>query len=155
AKPRWQRLIIAFAGPLMNIILAVGILTGLFMVRFPKIPSPPSPVISYVMPGSAADKAGVREGDRIVQMDGTVNPTWDDIGMKEVASAGHDLSVWIERSGERKHVTVTPILDPKNGTGFAGWGEENDIEVISLPTDKPAAKAGLEPGDLMVSVNGQ
>src|SRR6201997_3227444 len=34
AKPRWQRLIIAFAGPFMNILLAVCILTGLFMVRF-------------------------------------------------------------------------------------------------------------------------
>ena len=155
AKPRWQRLIISFAGPAMNLILAVGILTGLFMVRFPKLPSSPSPEVSYVMPDSAAAKAGIREGDRIVQIEGTVNPTWEDIGMKEVASAGHDLSIWILRNGERKHVTVTPILDPKSGTGFAGWGEENEIEVISAPPDKPAAKAGLEPGDIMVSVNGQ
>jgi regulator of sigma E protease len=155
AKPRWQRLIISFAGPAMNLILAVGILTGLFMVRFPKVPSSPSPQVSYVMPDSAAAKAGIREGDRIVQIEGTVNPTWEDIGMKEVASAGHDLSLWILRGGERKHVTVTPILDPKTGTGFAGWGEENEIEVISAPPDKPAAKAGLETGDIMLSVNGQ
>jgi regulator of sigma E protease len=155
AKPRWQRLIIAFAGPAMNIILAVGILTGMFMVRFPKLPSSPSPEVSYVLPDSAAAKAGVREGDRIVQIDNTVNPTWEDIGMKEVASAGHDLSIWISRNGERKHVTVTPVLDPKTGTGFAGWGEENEIEVISAPPDKPAAQAGLQPGDILISVNGQ
>jgi regulator of sigma E protease len=155
AKPRWQRLIISFAGPAMNIILAVAILTGLFMVRFPKIPSSPSPVVGYVMPDSAAAKAGIREGDRIVQIENTVNPTWEDIEMKEVASAGHDLAVWISRGGERKHVTVTPILDPKSGTGFAGWGEEDAIEVISVLPDKPAAQAGLEPGDIMVSVNGQ
>src|SRR5260370_36818431 len=37
-KPRWQRLIIAFAGPLMNIILAIALVTGLFMARFPKVP---------------------------------------------------------------------------------------------------------------------
>src|SRR5271168_2098496 len=86
SKPRWQRLIIAFAGPAMNIILAVAILTGLFMVRFPKIPSTPSPEVA-VMPDSAAAKAGIREGDRIVQIEGTDNPTWEDIGMKEVASA--------------------------------------------------------------------
>src|SRR3977135_3128370 len=36
AKPRWQRLIIAAAGPTMNIILAVGLLTGLFMFRYPR-----------------------------------------------------------------------------------------------------------------------
>jgi regulator of sigma E protease len=155
AKPRWQRLIIAFAGPAMNIVLAIGILTGMFMVRFPKLPSSPSPEVSYVMPDSAAAKAGIHEGDRIVQIDNTVNPTWEDIGMKEMASAGHDLSVWILRNGERKHVSVTPVLDPKSGTGFAGWGEENEIEVISAPPDKPAAQAGLQPGDIMISVNGQ
>ena len=36
AKPQWQRLIIAFAGPFMNIVLAVGLLTGLFMVKYPE-----------------------------------------------------------------------------------------------------------------------
>src|SRR5208283_1583225 len=57
SKPRWQRLIIAFAGPFMNIILAVGLVTGMFMVRFPKEPDPIDPVIGYVVPGSAAAKA--------------------------------------------------------------------------------------------------
>src|SRR3984893_4480801 len=37
AKPRWQRLIIAFAGPFMNVLLAVGLLTGLYMVKYEKI----------------------------------------------------------------------------------------------------------------------
>ena len=83
------------------------------------------------MPDSAAAKAGIREGDRIVQIDNTVDPTWEDIAMKEVASAGHRLVVWVARNGERKHVTVTPVLDPKTGTGFAGWGEQNEIEVVS------------------------
>jgi len=155
AKPRWQRLIIAFAGPAMNIVLAVGILTGLFMVHFPKIPAAPSPEVSFVVPDSAAAKAGIREGDRIVQIDNTVDPTWEDIEMKEVASGGHELSVWIARGGDRKHVTVTPVLDPKTGTGFAGWAEQNDIEAFAVLPDKPAAKAGIEPGDIMISVNGQ
>src|SRR5512144_1453477 len=37
AKPRWQRLIIAGAGPFMNILLAVGLLTGLFMVKYQRV----------------------------------------------------------------------------------------------------------------------
>src|SRR5205809_5372183 len=37
SKPRWQRLIIAFAGPAMNIMLAVALLAGLFMVRYPRL----------------------------------------------------------------------------------------------------------------------
>jgi len=155
AKPRWQRLIIAFAGPAMNIVLAVAIITGLFMVRFPKVPSVPSPMVGYVVADSAAAKAGIKEGDRIVQIEDTANPTWDDIAMKEMASAGHPLSVWIQRGNERKHVTVTPVLEPKTGVGVAGWGEENKVEVASAPADKPAAKGGLEQGDILTSVNGQ
>jgi regulator of sigma E protease len=155
-KPRWQRLIIIFAGPAMNIILAVAVLTGLFMVRFPKIPSQPSPEIGYVVPDSAAAKAGITEGDRIVQIGDTVNPTWEDIGMKEVTSAGHPLPVWIIRNGERKLITVTPVLDPKSGAGFAGWGEQTEIEIAGYASgDAPAVKGGLKPGDVFVSVDGQ
>ncbi len=154
-KPRWQRMIIVFAGPAMNVLLAIAILTGLFMVRFPKVPSAPSPVIGYVVPDSAAAKAGIHDGDRIVQIGDTVDPVWMDVAMKEETSAGHPLSVWIMRGAERKLVTVTPALDPKTGTGFAGWAEQSEIEIGSVLPDKPAAKAGLKPGDTLVSVNGE
>lgn len=154
-KPRWQRMIIAFAGPAMNILLSIVVLTGLFMVRFPKIPSTPSPLVGYVVPDSPAAKAGVHEGDRIVQIGDTVDPTWEDIAMKEAASAGHPLTVWIVHNGDRQRVTVTPALDAKTGTGLAGWGEESQIEVASVLTGKPAAQAGLKPGDLIVSINGE
>src|ERR1700679_4329997 len=110
SKPSWQRLIIVFAGPAMNIILAVAVLTGLFMVRYPKIPSTPSPEIGYIVPNSAAAKAGLHEGDRIVLIGDTANPSWEDIYVKEVASAGHPLSVRIVRDGVSRAVTVTPVL---------------------------------------------
>src|ERR1700691_1528823 len=84
SKPRWQRLIIAFAGPFMNIVLAVGILTGMFMVRFDQLSYAE---IGHVMADSAAAKAGIRGGDRIVKMDGKDNPTWEDVEMKEATSA--------------------------------------------------------------------
>src|SRR5258708_3483754 len=50
AKPRWQRAIIAFAGPFINMVLAVVLLTGLFMYQYPKIPMPHSPVVGLVVP---------------------------------------------------------------------------------------------------------
>src|SRR5205807_5203268 len=67
AKPKWQRLIIAFAGPFMNIVLAVGLLTGLFMVKYQKLAEPDQRgVIGHVTKDSAAARAGLQEGDRII-----------------------------------------------------------------------------------------
>src|SRR5687768_18294016 len=64
AKPRWQRLIIAFAGPGMNIILAVVLLTVLFMVHYPKLANADdAATIGFVVPGSPAANGGLKEGD--------------------------------------------------------------------------------------------
>src|SRR5947209_7927007 len=155
SKPRWQRMIIAFAGPFMNILLAVAVLTGLFMFRFPKLPNDSSPVIGYVVPDSAAAKAGIKEGDRIVQVDNTVDPTWEDIVVKEGASAQHPLTVFIERNGLRERFTVVPALEPKEGTGFAGWEPQIQVQVADVIPNMDAVRAGLKPGDTLVSVNGR
>src|SRR5689334_8463797 len=87
SHPRWQRMIIAFAGPAINVVLAVFLLAGLFMVEFPRVPTPPNPIVGYVLSDGAAYKAGIREGDRVVQVDDTNNPTWETISMKEISSA--------------------------------------------------------------------
>src|SRR3954454_1401546 len=82
AKPRWQRLIIAFAGPFMNIVLAIALVTGLYMVEFQKVSDADlKPVIGHVIPDSAAAKAGIQDNDLIVSLNGKPNPTWDDVGM--------------------------------------------------------------------------
>src|SRR6266511_3404269 len=83
AKPRWQRLIIAFAGPFMNIVLAVGLLTGLYMVKFQRVVDADlHATIGHVTPGTPAAKAGIQDGDVIVGLDGKSNPTWEDIAYK-------------------------------------------------------------------------
>ncbi len=156
AKPRWQRLIIAFAGPFMNIVLAVGLLTGLYMVKFQKIAdSDKEAVIGHVMPDSPAAKAGIQDGDRIVALDGQPNPTWEDVNLKEVVSAYRPMSLTIDRNGRRFDTTVTPILSERLGVGFAGWDERGQIQLGLVEPGFPAEKAGLKKGDLLVSVNGQ
>lgn len=155
-KPRWQRLIIACAGPLMNVFLAVGLLTGLYMVKYQKVEEPAiSGMVGYVTPGSAAAKAGIRSGDRIVEIDGEKNPSWEDIGMKEVASAGRSLDVVVERGGQRIETSVTPVLDERQGIGEAGWSERGQVQLGTISPGMPADKAGLKKGDLVLSANGQ
>src|SRR5262245_44015260 len=55
-RPRWQRVMVALAGPIMNILTAMAIpFAGAFMYG---VPATPSPVVYYVEPGGAAEKAG-------------------------------------------------------------------------------------------------
>ena len=155
AKPRWQRLIITFAGPAINVVLAVVLLTGLFMQHYPKVPTPKDPVVGYVLPDGAAAKGGIRAGDRIVQIDDVADPTWDDIAMKEIASARRPLDVWVIRNGQRERLTVTPTLDEREGIGQLGWTQENEVQVGTISPGMAAQQAGLQHGDILLSANGQ
>src|ERR1700674_3324572 len=119
AKPRWQRLIIAFAGPFMNIVLAIGLLTGLYMIKYQKISDADmEAVIGHVMPDSPAAKAGIQDGDRIVKLDGKNNPSWEDVDLKEVSSAYQPMFLTLERDGKRYDATVVPTLSERTGIGF-------------------------------------
>jgi regulator of sigma E protease len=154
-KPRWQRLIILAAGPFMNVVLAVAVLTGLFMVAgHEQVLNTGGAVIGHIVPDSPAAKAGIQVGDKIVRLDGKENPDWEEIVTKEIESAERPLTVTIERAGRRFPVTLTPVLDDKEGVGSAGWEGQSEIQVGSVSLGDPAAAAGLKKGDLLVSING-
>ena len=154
AKSRWQRAMVVIAGPAMNILLALGIMTGVYMREFPKQESVHSPVIGEVMPGSPAAQSGLHAGDRIMQIAGVNDPTWQDIQAKEALNAGHALPVVVTRDGKQMDFTVTPVRT-KDGVGSAGWLVEADVLVSQVDPQLGAAKAGLEPGDILISANGR
>jgi len=154
AKPRWQRLIIAFAGPFMNIVLAIAVLTGLFMVSYQKVIDDRGGVIGHLMPDSPAAKAGLQVGDKIVRLNGKDNPDWEDIITTEWGSVGSPMTVSYDRGGRIFSTSVSPVLDDKTGLGDAGWEGQNEVQVGAITEAMPAAAAGLQVGDLMVRVNG-
>jgi regulator of sigma E protease len=156
AKPRWQRLAIALAGPLMNVVMAVALLTGLFMFKYQKpMTADIVATIGHVLADSPAARAGVKEGDKIVQVGQLRNPTWEDVAIAEFSSANRPLAVVLERGGQRIPVTVVPVLSERMGVGYVGWSQEAEIQVAEVTPGMPAEKAGLRPGDLLLSVNGQ
>ncbi|MGO4880594.1 MAG: RIP metalloprotease RseP [Bryobacteraceae bacterium] len=155
AKPRWQRLIIVLGGPLMNVVLAVALLTGLYMVKYEKVVDADNgAVVGSVALNTPAAKAGIQEGDRIVKLGSQRNPTWDDIIMKEIESAGRPMPLTIERNGKRFDTTVTPTLDERSGAGTAGWSEKGEVQLGPVTAGMPAQKVGLQQGDLIVDAAG-
>lgn len=154
SKPRWQRLIIAFAGPFMNVVLAVAVLTGLYMVSYEKIIDDNGAVVGHIVADSPAAKAGILPGDKIVRLEGKVNPEWEDILTREIEHVDRPIAVSILRAGRVFDTSVTPRLDDKSGMGDAGWEGQNTIQIESVSEGMPATAAGLQRGDILLRVNG-
>ncbi len=156
SKPRGQRLLIAFAGPFMNVVLAVALLAVLFMFKYPKpMTADLSATIGHVMADSPAAKAGLREGDRIVRIGAKQNPAWEDVAIAELSNADRPLDLTVVRGGKQFQVRVTPILSERTGVGSAGWSQQAEMLVAEATQGMPAQKAGLRAGDLLLSVDGQ
>jgi len=155
SHPRWQRFVITIAGPAMNILLAVALLTGVFMVHYehPVFLDAPA-VIGWVLENSPAAKAGVEQGDRIARIDGTQNPTWEDVMLKVMVNSKQPLDVAIQRGNQVFEKQVQPQTDASDQNSVAGWLPDQPITVTELDPDMPAAKSGLKVGDDIVAVNG-
>src|SRR5215831_15021792 len=145
SHPRWQRFVIAAAGPAMNILLAIGLLTGVFMIRdeHPVYLDKPA-VIGWVMADTSAAKAGLQPGDRIARIDDIDNPTWDQVIPKVALNPNQPLPVAIQRGDKIFDATVTPEPLGLEQYGSVGWVEEAPPLVTELDPDMPAEKGGIK-----------
>src|SRR5579864_6031517 len=109
SHPRWHRFLIAIAGPFMNILLAIVLLTTVYMVHYeyPAVYDDP-PVIGWVLKDTAAAKAGFEVGDRITRIDDVQSPNWEQVELKEALSPGQPLDVTIDRGGQSLEKTIVP-----------------------------------------------
>jgi regulator of sigma E protease len=157
SHPRWHRFLIAIAGPSMNILLAIGLLTFVYMVHYeyPAVLDEPA-VIGWVLPDTPAARAGIQIGDRIARLDGIENPTWKQVDPKEALSPNQPLDVTLERGSALISKTIVPEAYGVNQMGMAGWvPKEPSVTVTELESGMPAEKAGIKVGDEILTVNGQ
>jgi len=152
SKPRWQRILIALAGPSMNILMALVIVTGLALRGTEEPIYENQPVeIAGVLKGSPAEQSGFQAGDRVVAFDGVKNPTWDNLSTRLLFSMpGALIPAVVERNGATLPVTVHAGPDE---TAAVGYPSEPTV-VGSVNPNTPAALAGLEVGDEILSFNG-
>jgi len=157
SHPRWQRFLIAIAGPAMNIALAIGVLTGVYMVRYEKPIYLDEPaVIGWVLEGSVADKAGIQAGDRIIRVDDKQNPTWEDLETEVLMNPGQKLALGVQRDGQFLERSIVPEKTGPNEVGAdPGWTPVEHTNVSGVEAGLPAAKAGIKVGDEIVAINGK
>ncbi|MBI1739021.1 MAG: RIP metalloprotease RseP [Acidobacteria bacterium] len=154
SKPRWQRAIIALAGPFMNIVTAVIIFDLLFMfvgVGRPRYFDQPAE-IAAVTRKSAAESAGIQAGDRIVDVNGVAISTWGQAAERMNALLpNNDLSVKFERGATTFNVDVKSKaqLDINDALGYP----RDPVVIGDIAPGMPGGAAGLKVGDEIVGIN--
>ncbi len=132
-----RRAAIVAAGPVFNFILAAILFAGLaYSVGLPT----DDPVIDGVEEGSAAESAGFKAGDRILSVDGNAVSGFGELNRAARSAGGQPVAVEVDRGDVTKVISFR-FIPP--------------IEVQTVRSDGAAAEAGIEPGDIIVSVSGE
>jgi regulator of sigma E protease len=159
SKPRWQRAMISFAGPAVNLAFPILLLTGLYAIKgepYPAYLDAPLQVVGVPPTKTAAGPSPLRAGDKIVSMDGIANPTWEQADRILGNSApGSRTSLEVENTdGRRKVELELPGKDSEQIGQTFGYAPITPL-IDEVSTGLPADRAGLQVGDKIVSVNGQ
>lgn len=160
-QPVWSRMLIVLAGPVSNLVLAVLLYAGMYLVGVPGI----RPYVGSVIHGSVAQRAGFARGDLLVRVDGRPVESWQQARMAllNLGLAGSPVSVTVrEKNGTQRTLTVTTdrLKLLKNNErvlqsfGLRIWRPSNTLIAKALPGG-PAARAGLRKNDEIIAVNGQ
>lgn len=159
AHPRWQRMLIGVAGPVANFILAF-VLMVFYFSWINEVPDIKTVKLEWVGQGSAAAQAGLQPGDIIRQFDGVNNPDWYAVMVPGSDMPSRNISVSVERNGKLVPITLSLPEAHKwkpydlSTTGIFIEEEKAPIGIKDIMSNLPAEKAGLQPGDSILSVDG-
>src|ERR1700693_4888424 len=157
SKPRWQRALISFAGPAVNLIFPIFLLTGLFaMVGVPYPAYLDTPVHVTGLPANAeasSSPSPLKPGDTVLSINGVATPSWEKalLALKQ-AGGGATIKMDVDDSGTRRTVEV-PAKVASDPSQILGYAPIRPI-IDQVAPGTPADHAGLREGDEITAVNG-
>jgi regulator of sigma E protease len=158
AKPLWQKLIVIFAGPAMNLLLPVVIYTGILAVGLPQAEA----VVGEVEANSPAAVAGLQPNDRVIAIGGTPVRWWTQIYDALAEQPSGEIAIQYERDGAEEVARVSiesreerDVFGDAIDVGWVGLYHRRPQAMVAL-TDRarPAHQAGLRTGDRVTEVAG-
>jgi len=156
SKPRWQRALISFAGPAVNLIFPLLLLTALFVaVGLPYSSFYDLPVQVVALPTDKAGQAGTLQvGDKLVSINDVRKPTWEQAqkAIKQ-AAPGDNLRLEVENAGNNRSVELAMTSGTTLDRIFGYPPLPPVLDEVAPGT--PAERAGLKEGDRLLAVNGQ
>jgi len=153
SKSRWQRVVIALAGPAMNLIATF--LFFWFSFWLIGLPYPAYLAQAANVAAVAQDSQGseIRVGDVISQVNGVSTPTWDSVFARAKAAArDSEVNLIVIRNGRPIALTVKAPEKPDD-MSYLGYPLVRP-KIDEVASNTRASKAGLKPGDVVSSVNG-
>ena len=158
--PRWQRVLIALAGPIANFALAFVLMTGAYMLHNEVNEYISGPAITdYISPGSPVAKTGIESGDTIVHYDTVENPTWDDVITRSTLKLNQTVPFSYIHDGQRVNTGFfiaskqqPDDFEPET-LGFVPKMQQTPVQVSALVSGSPADKAGLQPKDQVLKID--
>jgi regulator of sigma E protease len=161
AHPRWQRILVALAGPFANFILALGLMAGVSMLHNEVQEYIGGPAqTDYIAANTEASKTGIHSGDLIVHYDTIENPTWDAVAIRSLLNINQTIPFSYVHDGQRTDTKI--FVESKGGAesfsldklGLIPKEQATPVQVESLEPNMPAIRAGLQPKDLIASIDG-
>ena len=157
SKTKWQRFQVLIAGPAMNVVLAVLVMTVVLLqgAQVPLYEEQP-PDIGSVAEDSPAAAAGILPGDRILSVAGRPVASWEELMFAIMSRPDREVEVALRRDGAVRTVQVTPVGQTDYDLGDVGVGPDVSPQVMGWSSLTTAARdAGIEIGDAIEAVDGR
>jgi regulator of sigma E protease len=156
SKSKWQRFQVLVMGPVMNLALAVVVMTFVLLqgARLPAFEDS-AVVIGGFEQNSVAEAAGLQIGDRVISVDDKEVPTWKSFFIAIATRANRPVRLTIEREGKRIERQVTPAAVDRYETGAIGVLPVTHPQIAEVRGGQPGAEGGLRGGDVVMSAGGE